>query len=62
MMKFLLHSWLRIDGICSVYVYILCHMLQQISLDPSENATFRPLITSGGEFEVAPNEVAMQVH
>ena len=41
----------------TMYPYVTTNIL-----DPSENATFRPLITSGGEFEVPPNEVAMQLH
>ena len=35
MMKFLLHSWLRPDGIYTIYVYYVTSNI----LDPSENAT-----------------------
>jgi len=37
-MKFLLHSWLRPDGICSVYIYYDTPYNQ----NPSEKATLRP--------------------
>ena len=34
MMKFLLHSWLRPDGICTIYIYYVTSNI----LDPSGNA------------------------
>lgn len=37
MMKFLLHSWLGPDGVCSVYVYYDTTN----NLNPSENATLK---------------------